>query len=100
MTSEYRLDFLDFGTGYLLDPVKLVIMGLAMLAWLSNIGLSGTVTAVIISHSHEDHMAGNGFYADARLHIHDEDLPGGVPVPEHRQHGFGAVVGRRRARDR
>jgi putative tricarboxylic transport membrane protein len=32
MTSEYRLDFLDFGTGYLLDPIKLVIMGLAMFA--------------------------------------------------------------------
>lgn len=34
------------------------------------------VDAVIVSHSHEDHMAGNGLYADARLHIHDEDIPG------------------------
>lgn len=34
------------------------------------------VDAVIVSHSHEDHMAGNGFFADARLHIHDDDLPG------------------------
>ena len=34
------------------------------------------VDAVINSHSHEDHMAGNGLFAGARLHIHDEDLPG------------------------
>jgi glyoxylase-like metal-dependent hydrolase (beta-lactamase superfamily II) len=34
------------------------------------------VDAVINSHSHEDHMAGNGSFPDARLHIHDEDLPG------------------------
>ncbi len=34
------------------------------------------VDAVINSHSHEDHMPGNGYFADARVHIHDEDLPG------------------------
>jgi glyoxylase-like metal-dependent hydrolase (beta-lactamase superfamily II) len=34
------------------------------------------IDAVINSHSHEDHMPGNGFFADARVHIHDEDLPG------------------------
>lgn len=34
------------------------------------------VDAIINSHSHEDHMPGNGFFADARLHIHTEDLPG------------------------
>ena len=34
------------------------------------------IDAVINSHSHEDHMAGNGLFAGARLHIHDEDLPG------------------------
>ncbi len=34
------------------------------------------IDAVIVSHSHEDHLAGNGFYNDARLHIHCEDLPG------------------------
>lgn len=34
------------------------------------------IDAVIVSHSHEDHMAGNGLFAEARLHIHDEDLPG------------------------
>jgi glyoxylase-like metal-dependent hydrolase (beta-lactamase superfamily II) len=39
-------------------------------------GASVAVDAVIISHSHEDHLAGNGFFSDARLHIHDHDLPG------------------------
>lgn len=34
------------------------------------------IDAVIVSHSHEDHMAGNGLFDTARLHIHDEDLPG------------------------
>lgn len=34
------------------------------------------VDAVINSHSHEDHMPGNGFFADARVHIHEQDLPG------------------------
>jgi glyoxylase-like metal-dependent hydrolase (beta-lactamase superfamily II) len=34
------------------------------------------VDAVINSHSHEDHMAGNGLFADARLHVHHDDLPG------------------------
>ena len=34
------------------------------------------VDAVINSHSHEDHMAGNGLFGDARLHIHDADLVG------------------------
>ncbi len=34
------------------------------------------VDAVINSHSHEDHMAGNGTFPDARLHIHHDDLPG------------------------
>jgi putative tricarboxylic transport membrane protein len=32
MSGEYRLDFLDFGTGYLTDPIRLVIVGLAMFA--------------------------------------------------------------------
>ena len=39
-------------------------------------GAPVAIDAVIVSHSHEDHMAGNGFFTDARLHIHDEDLPG------------------------
>lgn len=34
------------------------------------------VDAVINSHSHEDHMPGNGLFTDARVHIHDEDLSG------------------------
>ena len=39
-------------------------------------GATLPIDAVILSHSHEDHMAGNGLFADARLHIHDADLPG------------------------
>jgi glyoxylase-like metal-dependent hydrolase (beta-lactamase superfamily II) len=39
-------------------------------------GAPAPVDAVINSHSHEDHMPGNGFFADARIHIHDSDLPG------------------------
>lgn len=34
------------------------------------------VDAVVNSHSHEDHMAGNGLFPEARVHIHKEDLPG------------------------
>jgi glyoxylase-like metal-dependent hydrolase (beta-lactamase superfamily II) len=37
-------------------------------------GAGVPVDAVINSHGHEDHMAGNGLYADARLHIHEADL--------------------------
>lgn len=33
------------------------------------------VDAVINSHGHEDHLAGNGLFTDARVHIHDDDLP-------------------------
>jgi len=32
------------------------------------------VDAVINSHGHEDHLAGNGLFSDARVHIHDRDL--------------------------
>jgi glyoxylase-like metal-dependent hydrolase (beta-lactamase superfamily II) len=39
-------------------------------------GVPVPVDAVINSHSHEDHMAGNGLFAEARLHIHHDDLPG------------------------
>jgi glyoxylase-like metal-dependent hydrolase (beta-lactamase superfamily II) len=39
-------------------------------------GVPVVVDAVINSHSHEDHMAGNGTFPTARLHIHDADLPG------------------------
>ncbi|MEM9513511.1 MAG: MBL fold metallo-hydrolase [Actinomycetota bacterium] len=34
------------------------------------------IDAVINSHSHEDHLAGNGLFDDARVHIHHDDLPG------------------------
>ena len=33
------------------------------------------VDAVVNSHGHEDHLPGNGLFADARVHIHEEDLP-------------------------
>jgi len=39
-------------------------------------GASVPVDALINSHSHEDHMAGNGAFPDARVHIHVEDLAG------------------------
>ena len=53
--TDFRYGF-RFKGGYLalalLPPtIPLVIMGLAMLAWLSRIGLSGTVTAIVISHT-------------------------------------------------
>jgi glyoxylase-like metal-dependent hydrolase (beta-lactamase superfamily II) len=55
------------GESVLIDPsVTVVARGGAPVA----------VDAVINSHSHEDHMAGNGTFPDARLHIHDHDLPG------------------------
>ncbi len=34
------------------------------------------IDAVICSHSHEDHLAGLGLFADARVHIHHDDLAG------------------------
>jgi glyoxylase-like metal-dependent hydrolase (beta-lactamase superfamily II) len=39
-------------------------------------GASVAVDAVINSHSHEDHLSANGLFANARLHIHEADLPG------------------------
>jgi glyoxylase-like metal-dependent hydrolase (beta-lactamase superfamily II) len=39
-------------------------------------GAPVSIDAVINSHSHEDHVTGNGFFEDARVHIHHEDLPG------------------------
>ncbi|MEL6893090.1 MAG: MBL fold metallo-hydrolase [Actinomycetota bacterium] len=39
-------------------------------------GAPVAIDAVVNSHSHEDHIAGNGFFADARVHIHDADLVG------------------------
>ncbi|MFK8024333.1 MAG: MBL fold metallo-hydrolase [Ilumatobacter sp.] len=55
------------GESILIDPsVDVVSRG----------GVPAPVDAVVNSHSHEDHMAGNGLFADARLHVHHEDLPG------------------------
>lgn len=34
------------------------------------------IDAVLTSHSHEDHMAGNGLFSTARVHVHHDDLPG------------------------
>jgi glyoxylase-like metal-dependent hydrolase (beta-lactamase superfamily II) len=34
------------------------------------------VDAILNSHGHEDHVAGNGAFPDATVHIHREDLPG------------------------
>ncbi len=55
------------GESVLIDPsVTVVARG----------GAPVGVDAVINSHSHEDHMAGNGTFPDARLHIHHHDLLG------------------------
>ncbi|NNE94482.1 MAG: MBL fold metallo-hydrolase [Acidimicrobiales bacterium] len=39
-------------------------------------GANRRIDAVLTSHSHEDHMAGNGLFSDARVHVHIDDLPG------------------------
>lgn len=39
-------------------------------------GASVEVDAVINSHSHEDHMAGNGLFSAARVHVHHDDKIG------------------------
>lgn len=55
------------GETIIIDPsVTLVAQG----------GAPTPVDAVVNSHSHEDHIAGNGLFADARVHVHDADLPG------------------------
>ncbi len=55
------------GESVLIDPsVDVVARG----------GAPASIDAVINSHSHEDHIAGNGFFADARIHVHHDDLPG------------------------
>ncbi len=36
-------------------------------------GAPVAIDAIINSHGHEDHMSGNGFFGDARLHIHNDD---------------------------
>jgi glyoxylase-like metal-dependent hydrolase (beta-lactamase superfamily II) len=39
-------------------------------------GAPAPVDAVINSHSHEDHIAGNGLFPTAPVHVHDNDLLG------------------------
>lgn len=39
-------------------------------------GVPVRVDAVVNSHSHEDHMPGNGLFLDSRVHVHHDDLPG------------------------
>ena len=74
------------GESVLIDPsVTVVAKG----------GVPGRVDAVLNSHSHEDHMAGNGMFPGARLHIHHDDLPGATSMD-----GLMAVYGLEgRARD-
>ena len=39
-------------------------------------GAPAPIDAVVNSHAHEDHVAGNGLFCDARVHLHEGDLPG------------------------
>jgi len=39
-------------------------------------GAPCAIDAVLNSHAHEDHVAGNGLFPDARIHVHEADLPG------------------------
>lgn len=43
-------------------------------------GVGLPIDAVVNSHAHEDHLAGNGLYPNARVHIHHEDLPGATSL--------------------
>lgn len=53
------------GEAVIIDPsVSVVARG----------GAPVRVDAVINSHGHEDHLAGNGTFPDARVHIHADDL--------------------------
>jgi len=55
------------GESVIIDPsVTVVARGGAPVA----------IDAIINSHAHEDHVAGNGLFASARVHVHDEDYPG------------------------
>src|SRR5215211_2537887 len=59
------------GEAVIIDPsVTVVAIG----------GAPDAVDAVINSHSHEDHVAGNGLFADARVHVHRDDLVGVTSV--------------------
>lgn len=43
-------------------------------------GAPAPIDVVLNSHAHEDHLAGNGSFPDATVHIHDEDRPGAVSL--------------------
>ena len=43
-------------------------------------GAPVAIDAVLNSHCHEDHMAGNGLFADARVHIHHDDVVGAASI--------------------
>jgi len=43
-------------------------------------GVPARIDAVLNSHAHEDHMAGNGVFPTARVHLHDHDLAGARSV--------------------
>ncbi len=59
------------GESILIDPsVTVVAKG----------GASVAVDAVVNSHSHEDHLPGNGLFSEARVHIHHDDLPGAQSI--------------------
>ncbi len=51
-------------------------------------GVGERVDAVLNSHGHEDHVAGNGQFPHARVHIHDDDL-----LAAHSLEGLVAVQG-------
>ncbi len=59
------------GETVIIDPSVTVV---------ANGGAGMPVDAVLNSHAHEDHLPGNGFFADAKVHIHVEDLPGAVSL--------------------
>jgi glyoxylase-like metal-dependent hydrolase (beta-lactamase superfamily II) len=39
-------------------------------------GVPGPVDRILVSHAHEDHIAGHGLFPDAKVHAHHEDLLG------------------------
>jgi glyoxylase-like metal-dependent hydrolase (beta-lactamase superfamily II) len=64
-------------------------------------GVPDRVDVVINSHAHEDHLAGNSLFPDAKVRIHHDDLPGvvsldgllgvyGLPSPEREE--FAATI--------
>jgi glyoxylase-like metal-dependent hydrolase (beta-lactamase superfamily II) len=43
-------------------------------------GAPARIDAVLNSHCHEDHMAGNGLFSESSVHIHSEDLLGAASL--------------------